>query len=65
MLPAWKLVTNKEQWAHFVEDVPPCEPPVLSRDDFLGWAEAYLDSDPHARERVLPAAKTPSGPLVV
>jgi pimeloyl-ACP methyl ester carboxylesterase len=62
--PAWKLVTNEDQWTRFVEDVPPGEPPVLSRDDFAGWAEAYLDSDPHSRGRHPPAVKTPTGPLV-
>jgi pimeloyl-ACP methyl ester carboxylesterase len=50
MLPAWKLVSNEEQWARFVEDVPPNERPVLSRTDFAEWAEVYLDSDPHARQ---------------
>jgi pimeloyl-ACP methyl ester carboxylesterase len=63
-LPAWKLVTNDEQWARFVEDVPPNEAPVLSRDAFADWAEAYLDSDPAARHRTPSAVKTPTGPLV-
>ena len=63
-LPAWKLVTNEDQWERFVEDLPPGEPPVLSRDDFAGWAEAYLDSDPHARELDRRAVKVPTGPLV-
>jgi pimeloyl-ACP methyl ester carboxylesterase len=61
---AWKLVTNEEQYKRFVEDVPPGEPPVLTRDHFTRWAEAYLDSDPGARERDPPAVKTPTGPLV-
>jgi pimeloyl-ACP methyl ester carboxylesterase len=56
-LPAWKLVTNEQQWARFVEDVPPGEPSVLSREDFTAWAEAYLDSDPAARSRSPPAVK--------
>jgi pimeloyl-ACP methyl ester carboxylesterase len=30
-LPAWKLVTIEDQWRRFVEDVPPSQPPVLSR----------------------------------
>jgi pimeloyl-ACP methyl ester carboxylesterase len=62
--PAWKLVSNEEQHKRFVEDVPPGEPPVLKRDDFSRWAEAYLDSDPGARERDPSAVKTPTGPLV-
>jgi pimeloyl-ACP methyl ester carboxylesterase len=63
-LPAWKLDTNEQQWARFIEDVPPSEPPVLARDDFTAWAEAYLDSDPAARSRSPSAVKTPTGPLV-
>jgi pimeloyl-ACP methyl ester carboxylesterase len=63
-LPAWKLVTNEEQWARFVEDVPAAEAPVLSRDDFNEWAKAYLNSDPAARDRDPPAIKTPTGPVV-
>jgi pimeloyl-ACP methyl ester carboxylesterase len=63
-LPAWKLVTKEQQGARFVEDVPPGEPPVLARDDFTAWSEAYLDSDPAARSRSPPAVKTPTGPLV-
>ena len=40
------------------------KPPVLARDDFTAWSEAYLDSDPAARSRSPPAVKTPTGPLV-
>jgi len=63
-LPAWKLVTIEEQWARFVEDAPVGEAPVLSRDDFAGWAKAYLDSDSGAQARTPPAVKVPTGPLV-
>jgi pimeloyl-ACP methyl ester carboxylesterase len=63
-LPAWKLVTIEDQWQRFVEDVPPSQPPVLSRPDFDAWAEAYLDSDASARERSPAAVKTPTGPVV-
>jgi pimeloyl-ACP methyl ester carboxylesterase len=63
-LPAWKLVTNDQQWARFVEDVPRGEPPVLAHGDFTAWSEAYLDSDPTACSRSPPAVKTPTGPLV-
>ena len=63
-LPAWKIVTNEDQWARFVEDVPDGEPFVLPRRDFDPWGEAYLDSDPGARERDPPGVKTPTGPLV-
>jgi pimeloyl-ACP methyl ester carboxylesterase len=61
--PAWKLVTNEDQWARFVDDVPAGETPVLSRQDFAEWAEAYLESDAAARDRNPPAVKTPTGPL--
>ncbi|SDR51405.1 Lysophospholipase, alpha-beta hydrolase superfamily [Paraburkholderia fungorum] len=63
-LPAWKFVTNEDQYDRFVEDVPPGESPVLSREDFAVWAEAYLDSDPGSRDRAPPAVMTPTGPLV-
>jgi pimeloyl-ACP methyl ester carboxylesterase len=63
-LPAWKLVTNDEQWARFVEDVPATESPVLAREDFHGWAEVYLKSDSGARNRNPPSIKVPTGPLV-
>ncbi len=31
VLPAWRIVTPEDQWNRFIEDVPPHEPPVLSR----------------------------------
>lgn len=62
--PAWKLVSSEDQWARFVEDVPEGEPPVLSREDFGGWAQAYLASDPDARSHDPVAVKVPSGPFV-
>jgi pimeloyl-ACP methyl ester carboxylesterase len=62
--PAWKLVTLEDQWARFIEDLPEHEPPVLTREAFAAWGEAYLDSDPGARDRDPPAVKTPTGPLV-
>jgi hypothetical protein len=63
-LPAWKLVTNEDQWARFVEDVPSGEAPVFRREDFLDWAKVYLDSDPASRNHDPAAVKTPTGPLV-
>jgi pimeloyl-ACP methyl ester carboxylesterase len=63
-LPAWKLVTNEDQWERFIEDVPCGEPAVLSRGDFDLWGEAYLDSDPESRGRSPPSVKTPTGPLL-
>jgi pimeloyl-ACP methyl ester carboxylesterase len=61
--PAWRLVSIEDQWNRFVEDVPPGEPPVLSRDEFEVWAAAYLDSDPNSRSRDPAAVKTPLGPF--
>ncbi|HEY7165774.1 MAG TPA: alpha/beta fold hydrolase [Candidatus Binatia bacterium] len=62
-LPAWRIVTLEDQWARFVEDVPPDEPPVLSRTHFDEWGERYLDSDPESRSRKPPGVKTPTGPF--
>ncbi|MBW8852899.1 MAG: alpha/beta fold hydrolase, partial [Bradyrhizobium sp.] len=61
--PSWRLVSVEDQWNRFVEDVPEQEPAVLSRLEFDGWAEAYLDTDPDSRSRMPPAVKTPAGPL--
>jgi len=62
--PAWRIVTVEDQWTRFVEDVPPEEPPVLSRVHFDGWSKAYLDSDPESRTREPAGVKVPSGPVV-
>lgn len=60
-LPAWRLITLKDQWDRFTADVPAGESPVLSRRHFEEWGEAYLDSDPASRDRAPQAVKTPSG----
>jgi pimeloyl-ACP methyl ester carboxylesterase len=60
-LPAWRLITLKDQWVRFTADVPPGEAPVLSKRHFTEWAEAYLDSDPASRDRDPFAVRTPSG----
>jgi pimeloyl-ACP methyl ester carboxylesterase len=60
-LPAWRLITLKDQWDRFTADVPPNEAPVLSKRHFEAWGQAYLDSDPASRDRDPPAVKTPSG----
>jgi pimeloyl-ACP methyl ester carboxylesterase len=60
-LSAWRLITLADQWDRFTADVPPGEPPVLSRRHFDPWGEAYLDSDPASRDRDPPAVNTPSG----
>jgi pimeloyl-ACP methyl ester carboxylesterase len=60
-LPAWRLITLQDQWDRFTADLPPGEPPVLSKRHFEQWGEAYLDSDPASRDRDPPAVKTPAG----
>jgi pimeloyl-ACP methyl ester carboxylesterase len=62
-LPAWKVVTLEDQWNRFVEDLPPHEPPVLSRAHFDEWGQRYLDSDPDSRSRDPFGVKTPLGPF--
>jgi pimeloyl-ACP methyl ester carboxylesterase len=59
---SWRLVTLKDQWNRFVEDVPAGETPVLSQRDFAAWGESYLDTDPASRTRNPPAVKIPNGP---
>jgi pimeloyl-ACP methyl ester carboxylesterase len=58
--PAWADVTNEEQYARFIEDVPKNHPPVLVAFD--RWAPAYLASDPDAAARTPPAVRIPNGP---
>lgn len=61
--PAWRIVTPKDQWSRFTEDVPAHEPPVLSRVHFEQWSKLYLDSDPESGSRDPPGVKTPLGPF--
>lgn len=60
-LPAWRLISLRDQWDRFVADVPPGAAPVLSRRHFEAWGEAYLDVDPESRSRSPAAVKTPCG----
>ena len=60
-LPAWRLISLKDQWDRFTADVPAGELPVLSRSHFAKWGEAYLDCDPASRTRTPHAVKVPSG----
>ena len=60
-LPAWRLISLKDQWDRFVADVPSGEAPVLSKGHFEDWGERYLDVDPKSRARSPVAVKTPSG----
>ncbi|KJC44862.1 hypothetical protein UP09_14560 [Bradyrhizobium sp. LTSP885] len=61
--PAWRVVTVEDQWKRFIEDVPPNEPPVLSRAHFEQWSRPYLDSDPESRSRDPAGVKVPLGPF--
>lgn len=60
-LPAWRLISLKDQWDRFTETVPKDAVPVLSRRHFDEWGERYLDSDPESRSRSPAAVKVPSG----
>jgi len=60
--PAWRLVTLREQWERFTQDVPSGERAVLNRQDFDEWGERYLDTDAESRTRSPPSVKIPSGP---
>jgi pimeloyl-ACP methyl ester carboxylesterase len=60
-LPAWRLISLKDQWDRFTADVPAGEAAVLSRRHFDEWGERYLDTDPDSRRRQPPAVQTPSG----
>jgi pimeloyl-ACP methyl ester carboxylesterase len=63
LLPAWRLISLKDQWDRFVADVPPGEPPVLAERHFAEWGERYLDGDAESRTRSPEAVKVPSGPF--
>jgi pimeloyl-ACP methyl ester carboxylesterase len=60
--PAWRLISVEDQRNRFVEDVPPGEPPVLSKH-FDEWGKAYLATDPESGTRSPASVKTPSGPI--
>lgn len=62
--PAWRVITAQAQWDRFVEDVPPNEPPVLSRTEFDTWATLYIASDPASSTRTPPGVAVPTGPFV-
>jgi pimeloyl-ACP methyl ester carboxylesterase len=61
--PAWRLISLKDQWDRFVEDVPPGEAPVLVKRDFDEWGRFYLNTDFESETRNPPAVKIPTGPL--
>lgn len=62
-LGPWRFVSVADQYARFVEDVPPGAEPVLEMEDFPAWSERYLASDPSSWTRSPPSVKTPNGPL--
>jgi pimeloyl-ACP methyl ester carboxylesterase len=60
-LPAWRLISLKDQWDRFVADVPAGASPVLSKRHFDEWGEGYLDTDSQSGTRDPAAVQTPSG----
>ncbi|MBV9395426.1 MAG: alpha/beta fold hydrolase [Methylobacteriaceae bacterium] len=62
--PGWRLLSIKDQWDRFIEDVPAGAEAVLSEQHFHEWAHSYLDSDPPSRTRDPPSVKIPTGPFV-
>lgn len=62
-LSAWRLISLKDQWDRFVEDVPKTATPVLSERHFAKWGERYLESDEESRTRSPASVKVPNGML--
>jgi pimeloyl-ACP methyl ester carboxylesterase len=62
-LPAWRLISLRDQWERFTADVPAGAAPVLLERHFRDWGEAYLDVDPASRRRTPAAVKVPAGPF--
>lgn len=62
-LPDTRLITIKEQFDRFTEDVPDGELPVLEKRHFDLWAETYLASDPESGGHNPPAVSVPCGPV--
>jgi pimeloyl-ACP methyl ester carboxylesterase len=60
-LSGWRLISLKDQWDRFVADVPPGEPPVLSKPHFDEWGEAYAKPKHSlpAMTQLLPASAKP------
>lgn len=59
--PAWRLISLKDQWQRFTQDVPQGQPPVLSQVHFRDWGERYLKTDEDSGARSPPSVKTPTG----
>jgi pimeloyl-ACP methyl ester carboxylesterase len=62
-LPAWRLISLKDQWDRFTEAVPRGVTPVLAKRHFDPWGESYLACDPESRNRSPASVKVPSGPF--
>jgi pimeloyl-ACP methyl ester carboxylesterase len=62
-LPAWRLMTEREQWARFVEDVPPGEAPMFDPRHFEQWVAAYLATYAASAPRAPRSVKMPTGPI--
>ena len=60
-LPSWRLVTIRNQYDRFVEDVPQGHPPVLLDRHFEPCARAYLATDPTSKSRNPEPVKVPNG----
>jgi alpha-beta hydrolase superfamily lysophospholipase len=56
------LLTAWAQYRRFIEDVPAGETQSLSEKHFQLWSEAFLSTDPDARQRMPPAVRSPAGP---
>jgi pimeloyl-ACP methyl ester carboxylesterase len=61
--PAWRIITLADQWARFVEDVPPHATPPMSRAHFDEWGRHYLESDSESSRYDQVGVKIPTGPL--
>jgi pimeloyl-ACP methyl ester carboxylesterase len=59
--PAWRVVSLKDQWDRFTEDVPHGERPVLSQSHFQEWGERYLETDSQSRTCSPAGVKIPCG----
>jgi pimeloyl-ACP methyl ester carboxylesterase len=59
--PAWRLISLKDQWDRFTEDVPNNQPPVLLQDQFREWGERYLKTDSEGHTRSPASVKVPCG----
>jgi pimeloyl-ACP methyl ester carboxylesterase len=59
--PAWRLISLKDQWQRFTEEVPEGQAPVLSEEHFREWGQSYLETDQESGTRSLPSVKTPTG----